>query len=106
MPFDQSEEKWTPCNKGILVRQKAPLEPQEVWSIRVRLQLADNKLDLALFNLAIYSKLADAICCSFGIRTCALAARLEVGPVYSIKDGHRGSIRSHQTNSRCSRGLD
>ena len=57
MPFDQSEGKWIPWNKGKLVGQKAPLKPQEVWSIRVRLQLADNKRDLALFNLAIDSKL-------------------------------------------------
>ena len=57
MPFDQSEGKWIPWNKGKLVGQKAPLKPQEVWSIRVRLQLANNKRDLALFNLAIDSKL-------------------------------------------------
>lgn len=57
MPFDQTEEKWTPWNKGKLVGQKAPLKPQEVWAIRVRLQLADHKRDLALFNLAIDSKL-------------------------------------------------
>ena len=57
MLFDQSEGKWVPWNKGKLVGQKAPLKPQEVWSIRVRLQLADNKRELALFNLAIDSKL-------------------------------------------------
>jgi len=57
MPFDQSEGKWVPWNKGKLVGQKAPLKPQEVWSIRVRLQLAENQRDLALFNLAIDSKL-------------------------------------------------
>lgn len=47
----------TPWNKGKLVGQKAPLKPPEVWAIRVRLQLADNKRDLALFNLAVDSKL-------------------------------------------------
>ena len=57
MPFDQSEGKWIPWNKGKFVGQKASLKPQEVWSIRVRLQLADNKRDLALFNLAIDSRL-------------------------------------------------
>lgn len=57
MPFDHSQGKWVPWNKGKLVGQKAPLKPQEVWSIRVRLQLAENKRDLALFNLAIDSKL-------------------------------------------------
>jgi hypothetical protein len=33
------------------------LKQQEVWSISVRLQLADKNPDLALFNLAIDSKL-------------------------------------------------
>ncbi len=37
--------------------QKAPLQPKEVWAIRVRLQLAERIRDLALFNLAIDSKL-------------------------------------------------
>ena len=37
--------------------QKAPLQPKEVWAIRVRLQLAERTRDLALFNLAIDSKL-------------------------------------------------
>jgi hypothetical protein len=43
--------------KGRLFGQKPPLKPREVWSIRVRLQISGNKRDLALFNLAIDSKL-------------------------------------------------
>lgn len=46
-----------PWNKGKLIGQKSPLTPQQVWAIRVRLQLADHKRDLALFNLALDSKL-------------------------------------------------
>jgi integrase len=46
-----------PWNKGKLVGQKLPLKLKEIWAIRVRLQLADRKRDLALFNLAIDSKL-------------------------------------------------
>ena len=44
-------------NKGRIVGQKRPLAPKHVWSIRVRLEMADNKRDLALFNTAIDSKL-------------------------------------------------
>jgi len=51
------EEKHIPWNKGKLVGQKSPLKPQQVWAIRARLQIADHKRDLALFNLAIDSKL-------------------------------------------------
>jgi len=46
-----------PWNKGRLTGQKRPLKPKEVWAIRVRLQLERHKRDLALFNLAIDSKL-------------------------------------------------
>lgn len=46
-----------PWNKGKLVGQKHPLKLNEIWAIRVRLQLADRKRNLALFNLAIDSKL-------------------------------------------------
>ena len=47
----------TPWNKGRLIGQKRPLKPKDVWAIRVRLQLEQRKRDLALFNLAIDSKL-------------------------------------------------
>jgi hypothetical protein len=46
-----------PWNKGRLIGQKRPLKPKEVWAIRVRLQLERRRRDLALFNLAIDSKL-------------------------------------------------
>ena len=46
-----------PWNKGRLIGQKRPLKPKEVWAIRVRLQLEHHCRDLALFNLAIDSKL-------------------------------------------------
>jgi hypothetical protein len=44
-------------NKGRLLGQKPPLKPKEIWSLRIRLQLAEKLRDLALFNLAIDSKL-------------------------------------------------
>jgi integrase len=46
-----------PWNKGKLVGQKLPLKLQEIWAIRIRLQLNGRCRDLALFNLAIDSKL-------------------------------------------------
>lgn len=46
-----------PWNKGKLVGQKAPLRLKDIWAIRVRLQIAEETRDLALFNLAIDSKL-------------------------------------------------
>ncbi len=49
--------KQVPWNKGKLVGQKLPLKLQEIWSIRIRLQIDQRHRDLALFNLAIDSKL-------------------------------------------------
>jgi hypothetical protein len=45
-----------PWNKGRL-GQKCSLELNEIWAIRIRLQLAQRTRELALFNLAIDSKL-------------------------------------------------
>lgn len=54
--FKQKErrESW---NKGKLIGQKRPLKPKEIWSIRIRLQMSRRKRELALFNLALDSKL-------------------------------------------------
>ena len=59
--MDQSEcsgrRHCEPWNKGKLVGQKAPLRLKEIWAIRIRLQLAERVRELALFNLAVDSKL-------------------------------------------------
>lgn len=44
-------------NKGRIIGQKRRLLPKQVWAIRARLELADYPRDLALFNVAIDSKL-------------------------------------------------
>ena len=46
-----------PWNRGKLLGQKPPLKLKEIWAIRIRLQLGRSHRDLALFNLAIDSKL-------------------------------------------------
>ena len=53
-PVVNARSAW---NKGKLVGQKAPFKLKEIWAIRIRLQIADRQRDLALFNLAIDSKL-------------------------------------------------
>lgn len=40
----------TAWNTGRLLGQKPPLKPKEIWSLRIRLQLADKGRDLELFN--------------------------------------------------------
>ena len=77
----------TPWNKGKLVGQKAPFSMQEIWSIRLRLQTMGNRRDLALFNLAIDSKL----------RACDLLA-LRVADVVSAGEVlSRATVRQRKT---------
>ena len=47
----------SPWNKGKLIGPKPPLRPSHVWSTRTKLQIERRVRDLALFNLAIDSKL-------------------------------------------------
>ena len=47
----------SPWNKGKLIGSKPPLRTKEVWSIRTKLQVERRIRDLAMFNLAIDSKL-------------------------------------------------
>ena len=53
----KQKELKMPWNKGKLIGQKMPLNPQEIWAIRIQLQNEGRRRDLALFNLAIDSKL-------------------------------------------------
>lgn len=79
-------ESW---NKGKLIGQKAPLKLKEIWSIRIRLQITNRTRDLALFNLAIDSKL----------RACDLV-RLKVR---DISHGERISSRAIILQQKTSR---
>ena len=70
-----------PWNKGKLVGQKPPLKQKEVWEIRVHLQMRHKIRDLAMFNLAIDSKL----------RSCDLVK-------LKVKDVQRGSSMLTRTS--------
>lgn len=64
-------------NVGKIVGQKVPLKLKEIWSIRVRLQLNGDRRQLALFDLAIDSKLR--ACDLVGLRVRDVAHGLHVG---------------------------
>jgi integrase len=55
--FELPAPKRTPWNKGKLTGAKPPLRQKHVWAIRTKLQIEKRNRDLALFNLAIDSKL-------------------------------------------------
>ena len=76
-----------PWNKGKLTGAKPPLSPKHVWAIRTRLQLLKCHRDLALFNLAIDSKLRG--CDLVGLRIADVAPH-----GYAVD---RASVRQRKT---------
>jgi len=65
-----------PWNKGKLTGQKPPLKLREIWAIRIRLQLAAKTRDLAMFNLAIDSKLRACDLTKLRVRDVCLSSRV------------------------------
>ena len=65
-----------PWNQGKLLGPKPPLKAKEIWSIRVRLQVAHCTRDLALFNLALDSKLRACELVALRVDDLALSGRV------------------------------
>ena len=90
-------------NHGRIIGQKRPLLPKHVWAIRVRLELVDAVRDLALFNMAIDSKLRGcdfvrlkvtdvfASCIVKG-RTSVLQSKTKTPVRFEITEGTRKSL--------------
>ena len=55
--IDRFRPRLRPFGRRKLLGQEPPLKPKDIWAIRIRLQLSRRVRDLALFNLAIDSKL-------------------------------------------------
>ena len=103
-------------NKGRLLGQKRPLRPKDVWAIRIRLQLEQRKRDLAMFNLAIDSKLRGCdlvrlqttdICLAGRVRDRAVIIQKKTGrPVqFELTDQTRSSVEDwldHRGNKAAS----
>ncbi|MEN0036676.1 MAG: tyrosine-type recombinase/integrase [Cellvibrio sp.] len=90
MPTYQHDKslQQAPWNKGKLIGQKAPLKVSEVWEIRVRLQITHQIRELAMFNLAIDSKL----------RACDLV-KLKVRDIcHGSQILHRATIMQQKTH--------
>lgn len=103
--FEQKQKRLVPWNKGRVTGQKPPLKPREVWAIRVRLQISNRVRDLALFNLAIDSKLrgcdlvhlrVDDVMQGDQVRTRALVSQRKTSaPVqFEITEQARAAIAS------------
>jgi hypothetical protein len=101
---EQQDRQQKPWNKGRLVGQKRPLKPKEVWNIRARLQVEARKRDLAMFNLAIDSKLRG---CDFTSLKIDVRRRETARPRndHPEKDGQGSPNRIDGTDSCVNRGL-
>jgi hypothetical protein len=91
----KSEGRAVPWNKGKLLGQKPPLKLKEIWAIRIRLQLTHRHRELALFNLAVDSKL----------RGCDLVGL----HMHDVQQGshvaHRAIACRRKRNGRCNSRL-
>ena len=81
-----SREPW---NKGKLVGQKAPLKLKDIWAIRVRLQISNRVRDLALFNLAIDSKLRACDLVKLRVRDVSHGGRVSARAIVMQQKTHR-----------------
>jgi integrase len=57
--------------------QKPPLKVKEIWAIRIRLQLEERIRDLAMFNLAIDSKLRACDLTALKVDDVAMSGRVK-----------------------------
>src|SRR3546814_6516900 len=78
-----------PWNKGKWVGQKAPLKLKDTWAIRVRLQLRHKLRDLALFNLAIDSKLRACDLIALRVTDIALAGQINSRAIVMQRKTHQ-----------------
>src|SRR5450631_2183788 len=106
-PIESIRVTREPWNKGKLVGEKTSFKLKEIWAIRVRLQIASRCRDLALFNLAIDSKLRACDLMQLRVRdVCHGQTMASRALVLQQKDSTSGPIRNHRTDSRCSVGVD
>jgi hypothetical protein len=101
----QRDHRQVPWNRSRLVGQKRPLKPKEVWNIRARLQIEARRRDLAMFNLAIDSKLRGCDLVRLTIDDLCVGGRLRDRATIIQKDRQTGPIRNHGANPGVGRRL-
>ena len=91
--------------RGKLVGQKSPLKLKEIWAIRVRLQIGERVRELALFNLAIDSKLRSCDLVTLRVRDICHGERVAARAMI-MQQKTQGAVRDHGANSRIGLGMD
>jgi hypothetical protein len=103
MTLNQKREAW---NKGKLVGQKPPLKLKDIWAIRLHLQNTHAVRYLAMFNLAIDSKLRGCDHVSLRVRDITHGNQFFLGPwssdiFASLVGGMASLARSGQVACIC-----
>src|SRR5262245_3076312 len=93
-----------PWNKGKLTGAKPPLSPKHVWAVRTRLQLLKRFRDLALFNLAIDSKLRG--CNLVGLRIADVALHDYVVDRASVRQRKTGRPVRFEVTEQTRQAID
>jgi integrase len=96
-----SREPW---NKGRVIGQKAPLKVQDIWGIRSRLELDENHRDLALFNLALDSKLRG--CDLMKLKLADIAPNGEIGKRARVMQNKTGQPVQFEITPSTKESLD
>jgi len=97
-----------PWNKGKLIGQRPPLKLKQVWAIRIRLQIRKDLRELALFNLAIDSKLSSCDLIKLKVsdvsqmgeissRSMVLQQKTRQPVQFEITSGTRDSLQAYLT---------
>ena len=91
MNQDTNDQKnhQAPWNMGKLISQKSLLKLKEIWEIRIRLQMTKNIRELALFNLAIDSKLRGCDLVTLRISDVAQSNRVSSRAIIMQQKTHR-----------------
>src|SRR5438477_142122 len=85
-----TRHKRSPWNKGKVTGAKPPLRPKHVWSIRTKLQIEGRARDLAMFNLAIDSKIRGCDVVALRVEDVAAGGYTADPPTVRPKETGRG----------------
>jgi hypothetical protein len=92
-----------PWNKGKLIGAKPLLRASHVWSIRTKLQLEKRTRDLALFNLAIDSKLRGCDVVAMRVDGVPPMATRSIAQQFARRRPAAGPVRAHRADAASDR---
>jgi hypothetical protein len=96
-----------PWNNGKLVGQKTPIKLNEIWAIRVRLQVFSRKREWALFDIDIDSKLRACDLLKLKVReSLSRRAGRCTSDRGATKDFETGTVRDHGVDAQCFSRVD